>query len=190
MKAEPVKHVFYVSADQERQRIMIEILEGFGIKVECFASPWDCLKKLVFHSCDLLILERGANVLAFMSKARDFARHLPVLVIGHPSPRDILQAVKSDTDYFSGKAPDKLSFLYGVRSLDAGETCLLSERVSQLTETETRIAELLTSGMAIREISLNMRLAVKTIAFRRRGVLRKLGLRERPQVLPNDTIIE
>ena len=174
------KHVFLVDDEQDICQVVGTSLRQLGVKVTCFTSAADCLKKLRSQSCDLLIADvkmSGMSGLELLAQVKHLIPSLPVLIItGYGDVPMAVKALKLGALDFIEKPLDRESFLSSVESVLKEDTRVHSRPGEVLTKTEVKVLNLILQGKSTREIAKLRHRSVRTIEDERRRIMHKLGV--------------
>jgi len=155
------------------------MLERLGSKVSCFACAADCLEKLRFQRCDLLITDvrmPGMDGIKLLIEARRIIPLLPVVVItGYGDIPMAVRAMKAGASNFIEKPLERKGFLSIVESALKQIRPAKPRMGRPLTKAEMRIFRLLLEDKTNYEIAELLHRSVRTIEDHRHNIMRKFG---------------
>jgi FixJ family two-component response regulator len=174
------QHIFFVDDEPKIREVVCDTLEGFGYRVSCFTSGADCLARLVFQRCDLLITDvkmPGMDGIELMKKAKNLAPWLPVLLITDYGDIPMaVNALKAGAVNFIEKPLNRRSLLLATDS--ALKRVTLNDPVllgRELTKAEMRVLRLLLEGNSNKEAATLLHRSTRTVEWHRNRIMRKLG---------------
>lgn len=180
MKRKVKQHIFFVDDEPTLRKVIRRTLQRIGLKVSCFGSAADCLKKLRSVKCDLLITDvkmPKMDGIELLTEAKRIVPWLHVLVItGYGDIPMAVRAIKAGATNFIEKPLDRQGFLSTVELIlkqDVSSDPLLGK---PLTKTEVKILRFILEGKSSREIANLQNRAKRTIDFHRWKIYRKLGV--------------
>ncbi|MHC4692450.1 MAG: response regulator transcription factor [Planctomycetota bacterium] len=180
MKRKAKQHIFFVDDEPALRKVVRRTLQRTGLKVTCFASAADCLKKLHSVKCDLLITDvkmPKMDGIELLTEAKRIVPWLQVLVItGYGDIPMAVRAIKAGATNFIEKPLDRQGFLSTVELIlkrDVSTDPLLGK---PLTKTEVKVLRFILEGKSSREIADLQNRAKRTIDFHRWKIYRKLGV--------------
>jgi FixJ family two-component response regulator len=180
MKRKPKQHIFFVDDEPTLRKVVRRTLQRTGLKVTCFVSAADCLKKLHSVKCDLLITDvkmPKMDGIELLTEAKRIVPWLQVLVItGYGDIPMAVRAIKAGATNFIEKPLDRQGFLSTVELIlkrDVSTDPLLGK---PLTKTEVKVLRFILEGKSSREIADLQNRAKRTIDFHRWKIYRKLGV--------------
>ena len=173
------EHIFFVDDEQEVCRAVGRTLKQGGWKITCFTRAAECLKKLSFQRCDLLITDvkmPGMDGISLLTEVKAMLPSLPVLIItGYGDVPTAVAALKAGASDFIEKPLDRHSFLSTVELLLKGTPRIHPQVRKVLTRTEARVLQLILTGKSNKEIAGLRHRSVRTIEDQRRRIMHKLG---------------
>lgn len=176
----PKQHIYLVDDEPKIGKVVGEILEQFGLKVSYFVCAADCLERIVFQRCDLLITDvkmPKMNGLELLKEVRRLAPWLPVLVItGYGDVPTAIAAIKGGALDYIEKPLFKKSFLWKVKSILQQSTFDDSFIGKPLTKSEMKVLKLIIDGKSNKEIAHLLYRSVRTIEVHRGHLMHKLGV--------------
>ena len=180
MKNNSKQHIFFVDDQPNIGKAVKDSLEQAGLKVSCFTSAADCLAKLHFQKCDLLITDvkmPGMDGLELLAEVKRSMPSLPVLVItGYGDVPMAVKALKTGAIDFIEKPLDRQSLLSAVRS--ALKPTAQSDSLSDkgLTGMEVKVLRLILDGKSCKDIADVLHRSVRTIETHRSHIMKKFGV--------------
>lgn len=176
----PKQHIYLVDDEPKIGKVVGEILEQLGLKVSYFVCAADCLERIVFQRCDLLITDvkmPKMNGIELLKEVRRLAPWLPVLVItGYGDIPTAIAAIKGGALDFIEKPLVKKSFLWKVKSILQQSTFDDSFIGKPLTKSEMKVLKLIIDGKSNKEIAYLLYRSVRTIEVHRGHLMHKLGV--------------
>lgn len=177
---EGIKQVFADTADI---RVVAEAADGDAVLRYLHAPA---------HAIDLLVLDiamPGQDGLSVLSSLRRTHPQLPILVLStYPDRQYAVRCIKLGAKGYLNKSADPDDMVMAVRQIGAGGVyvspstaealALAVSRNSQgeaLSHREQQVYKLLTSGMSVGEISMQLGLASNTVSTYRNRILEKTG---------------
>jgi two-component system response regulator FixJ len=180
MLKKDIQHIFFVDDEPKLRQVIKETLEQLDLEVKCFSSGAECLEKLTFQRCDLLITDMRMpemNGIELMIKAKRIAPWIPVLVItGYGDIPMAVKAVKAGAIDFIEKPLEKETFLLKVKSILQKSTSTKQPRGRPLTKNEAGILKLVIDGKSSREIAQMLHRSIRTVEVHRSRIMQKLGV--------------
>ncbi|UCC96665.1 MAG: response regulator transcription factor [Phycisphaerales bacterium] len=174
------KHVFFLDDEPQVRDVVRETLEGVGIKVTCFACPFECLTQLHSQKCDLLITDLRMpekDGLQLLTDVKHTAPWVPVLMItGYGDIPTAVKAIKGGAVDFVEKPLGKGTFLRKVRSILQESTPARMTAGKPLTKAEMSVLRLVVEGKSNREIANLTHRSMRTVEVHRAHAMRKLGV--------------
>jgi two-component system response regulator FixJ len=172
-------HVFFVDDEPDVRSVVQKTLGRQGIKVTCFASAADCLRRLRLRKCSLLITDvkmPDMDGLQLLAEAKRRAPWLPVLVVtGYGDIPTAVRAVKAGATDFIEKPLERESFLATVESLLGQPANCVPVPARPLTRAEAKVLQLVLEGRSSREIASVLHRAERTVETHRRRIMQKFG---------------
>jgi len=173
-------HIFFVDDEPKIREVVGETLESVGFKVSCFACGADCLARLASQRCDLLITDvrmPEMDGVELLTEAKRLVPWIPVLLLtGYGDIPTAVRAIKAGADNFIEKPVDRQTLLSAVESALQQTTYLDPLLGRSLTRTEMRILRLLLDGNSNKETAMLLHRSMRTIAYHRNRIMRKLGV--------------
>lgn len=174
------QHIFFVDDNPEVRNVVGRTLKQVGAKVSCFACADDCIEKLRYQRCNLLITDvkmPGMSGIGLLREVKLLAPWVPVLVItAYADIPMAIEAMKEGALDFIRKPLNRESFLSLVRSVlkkNAGADRLLGK---PLTNRENIVLRLIMDSKTSREIADLLNVTIRTIEFHRRNIFKKFGV--------------
>lgn len=174
------QHIFFVDDNPEVRNVVGRTLKQVGAKVSCFACATDCIEKLRYQRCDLLITDvkmPGMSGIGLLREAKILAPWLSVLVItGYADIPMAIEAMKEGALDFIRKPLNRESFLSVVRSVlmkNTGADRLLGK---PLTNRENIVLRLIMDGKTSREIADLLNVTIRAIEFHRGNIYKKFDV--------------
>jgi two-component system, NarL family, invasion response regulator UvrY len=178
--------------------------DGFGEPIE-FGEAEDAdqaLQELARERWDLVILDismPGRSGLQALQQISESYRHTRVLVLSmHPENHYAIRALRAGASGFLGKLNAPSDLLAAVRQIIEGRTyCSASVQealtrqfdrsqgaaLDLLTPREFEVLRLLATGKSGKEVAAELRISVQTASTHRGNLIRKLGVRNFPELL-------
>lgn len=164
-----------------RKIVRLTLEEQLACRVTCFERAEDCLQALRDDqtSCLLLITDvkmPGMDGLTLLRQVRQVRPFLPILIItGHGDVPMAVEALKAGAVDFVQKPLNETVLVPVVES--ALKQSLASEWSSKpLTQSETRVLQLIADGRSNREIATELHRSVRTIERHRYQLMHKLNV--------------
>jgi len=164
-----------------RKIVRLTLEEQLACCVRCFDRAEDCLRALSDDqaSCQLLITDvkmPGMDGLTLLRQVRQVRPLLPILVItGHGDVPMAVEALKAGAVDFVQKPLNESVLVPLVES--ALKQGLASGFSSQpLTQSETRVLQLIADGRSNREIATDLHRSIRTIERHRYQLMHKLDV--------------
>ncbi len=180
MKRKAKQHIFFVDDEPTLRKVVRRTLQRIGLKVSCFGSAGDCLKKLRSVKCDLLITDvkmPKMDGIELLTEAKRIVPWLHVLVItGYGDIPMAVRAIKAGATNFIEKPLDRQGFLSTVEHILKQDVSANPHLGKPLTKTEVKILRFILEGKSSREIANLQNRAKRTIDFHRWKIYRKLGV--------------
>ncbi|MDH4239063.1 MAG: response regulator [Phycisphaerae bacterium] len=174
------QHIFFVDDNPEVRNVVGRTLKQVGAKVSCFACATDCIEKLRYQRCDLLITDvkmPGMSGIGLLREVKILAPWLSVLVItGYADIPMAIEAMKEGALDFIRKPLNRESFLSVVRSVlkkNTGADRLLGK---PLTNRENIVLRLIMDGKNSREIADLLNVTIRAIEFHRGNIYKKFDV--------------
>ena len=185
MKSEP--RVFVVDDDQAMRSSLEWLIESIGMKVKTYSSADEFLRSYYPGRAGCLLLDvrmpgmSGLDLQAHL--AREDSR-LPVIIItGHGDVAMAVKAMKAGAVDFIEKPfhdEDLLSSIRNALAFDEKQRSLQSQRaeiatrLAELTPREHEVMEMVTEGLANKEIAASLGVTAKTVEAHRARVMDKM----------------
>jgi FixJ family two-component response regulator len=181
--------VFVVDDDVEMREALSSLIASVGVRVECFASPSEFLRRPACPGPACLVLDvrmQGSSGLELQRQLRRAERHTPIIFItGHGDVPMAVRAMKAGAVDFLIKPFRDQELLDAIRqALDRGaaddvrhtEIMEMRAKYEQLTSRHREIVGQIVSGKLNREIARELGLSENTIKAHRRQIMKKLGV--------------
>jgi FixJ family two-component response regulator len=176
------KHkVFIVDDEESVLKAIEETLVTLGAEVTCFVNPVECLERLLWQKCDLLIADLkmpemdGIELLANVKSRIPWVRVL--VVTGYGDIPTAVRAVKAGAADFIEKPLDKSTLLRVVELILHDNDSANTAAGRPLTPTQIKVLRLILEGHSNREIAEMLKRSVRTIEVHRAHVMEKLGVK-------------
>jgi DNA-binding NarL/FixJ family response regulator len=183
-------------------RLLLERQPGLAVVAEA-GDGVDAVEQALVHHPDLCILDVGMPRMTGLQAAREIRAHLPqarVLILSmHDDERYLFEALKAGASGYVLKREADQDLVEAVRAVQRGEAFLTNaaERsiIRQwmadgakgpeipLTPREEEVVKLIAEAHTNAQIAEILHLAEKTVESHRANVLRKLGMRDRVQLV-------
>lgn len=174
------KHIFFVDDDLQMCKSACNTLKQNGFRVSCFDCAEDCIKKLPYDSCNLLITDEvmpGMSGTELLIEAKRIVPFLPVIVItGYADVPMVIRAMKAGASDFIEKPFDRRNLLLAVEyvlKLSAWSHQNLHEL---FTDTEVLILRYILDGKSTKEIAAVRKRAKSTIEDHRNNIYKKIDV--------------
>jgi len=188
MNGEPT--VFVVDDDQAMRNSLKWLIESIGMKIKTYGSADEFLSSYYPGRAGCLLLDvrmpgmSGLELQAYL--AREDSR-LPVIIItGHGDVAMAVKAMKSGAVDFIEKPfhdEDLLSSIRNALDFDEKQRALQSQRaqiaarLAELTPREHEVMDMVTEGLANKEIAAVLGVSAKTVEAHRARVMDKMRAR-------------
>jgi FixJ family two-component response regulator len=182
--------VFVVDDDPGVRRLVQNMVGALDVDCELFATAQQFLQVHDPSRSGCLVVDvrmPGMNGLELQESLAERGCRLPVIVISaHADVPIAVRAMKADAIDVLEKPFQKDELLERVQRalhIDAERRCddarrrAVRERIAALTTREREVLELLTQGLANKQIAYALDLGEKTIETHRAKLMRKLGVR-------------
>lgn len=182
--------VFVVEDDASQREATAALLRMNGLKVECFASAPDFLKKELPDTASCLILDvrlPGASGLNLQATLANSGVHIPIIfVTGHGDVPMTVHAMKAGAAEFLTKPFRQQDLLDAVhlalerdrnRRQQDQSLAQLRGNFERLTPREREIMAFVAAGLMNKQIAAKMGLAEITVKIHRGHATRKMGAR-------------
>ena len=179
--------VFIVDDDEALRDSLRWLIESVGLRVETHASADSFLQSYYPGQSGCLLLDvrmPGMSGLELQEQLESRSVRLPVVIItGHGDVAMAVRAMKAGAVDFIEKPFDDEVLLASIRralSLDAEQRrsraaqADILARLAQLTRREHQVMELVTSGMANKQIAAELNVSAKTVEAHRAHVMEKM----------------
>jgi DNA-binding NarL/FixJ family response regulator len=163
----------------------------------------EALEQALAHRPDVCILDVAMPKLTGLQAAREIKSHAPdtsVLILSmHDDERYVFEALKAGASGYVLKREADLDLVSAVRAVDRGEPFLTNaaERslirewmeegaegpAEPLSPREQEVVKLIAEAYTNKQIADTLHLAEKTVESHRANVLRKLGMRDRVELV-------
>jgi two-component system, LuxR family, response regulator FixJ len=188
MPADNAARVHVVDDDAAVRDSLAELMESAGLPSALYASAEEFLGKCCANAGGCLLLDirmSGLNGLDLQQELRARGVDLPVIVItGHGDVPVATRAFKQGAVDFVQKPFDPLELLDAVRAAlaqhertqecRAGRAAILA-RLARLSAREREVLDLVTAGLANKQIAAALHLAERTIEFHRAHLMEKMA---------------
>ena len=99
MKRKAKQHIFFVDDEPTLRKVVRRTLQRTGLKVSCFGSAADCLKKLHSVKCDLLITDVKMPKMDGVTVVKDLredkkCKGIPILLWTNLNENKVQETVK------------------------------------------------------------------------------------------------
>jgi len=172
------QHVFFVDDEPDICQVVSTSLRQVGMKVTCFTSAANCLKRLRSQRCDLLIADvkmPEMSGLELLTQVKSIVPSLPVLIVtGYGDIPMAVRAMKTGALDFIEKPLERESFLSVVKLALKRHPKSHPLVGKVLTRTEIKVLRLILDGKGNKEIAYLLNRSVRTIEDHRRHIMRKL----------------
>jgi len=185
MSTEPT--VFVVVDDQAMRRSLEWLIESIGMKVKTYDSADDFLSSYYPGRAGCLLLDVRMPGMSGLELQAHLAREdsrLPVIIItGHGDVTMAVKAMKAGAVDFIEKPfhdEDLLSSIRNALDFDEKQRSLQSQRaqiatrLAELTPREHEVMEMVTEGLANKEIAASLGVTAKTVEAHRARVMDKM----------------
>jgi FixJ family two-component response regulator len=180
--------VYVVDDDVSIRDALYHLMQVVGLKVECFASAQDFLKKNLPDVASCLVLDVRMPGLSGLNLQDDLAKagvHIPIVFMtAHGDIPMTVHAMKAGAAEFLAKPfrdQDMLDAVQlaierdrGRRALDNSHAALRASYAS-LTEREREILQLVAAGLMNKQIAAKLGVAEITVKIHRGNAARKMG---------------
>jgi len=174
------QHIFFVDDEPTICKAAGKTLEKLRTKVSCFTCAVDCIEKLRFQRCDLLITDvkmPGMDGIELLAEAKRIAPWLPILVVtGFGDIPMAVRAMKAGASDFVEKPLDRESFLATVESMLIGNNPSPLLLGKSLTKVERRVLHLVLNSKSNKEIANILCRSKRTVEVHRSRIMLKLGV--------------
>lgn len=194
MAAEPT--VFVVDDDAAVRESLAMLLESAGLRVESYVSAREFLAEGDLSRPGCLILDirmPGLSGLDLQDVLVERGVQLPVIMLtGHGDVPAAVRAMRGGAVDFLEKPFDSEVLLERIRQAferdaelrrDSATQAALAERLSQLTQREREIMELIVAGNANKVIALDLDISERTVELHRARIMRKMGARSLAELM-------
>ena len=190
MSYHPVNHhptVFIVDDDPAVRDSLRWLLESMRLKVLTFESAEEFLNYYTMHMIGCLILDvrmpgmSGLQLQQFLTKQK---HALPIIFItGHGDIPMVVRAMQAGAMYFLEKPFEDqilLDYVNEALALDKENQqarirlAMIQARISNLTEREREVMNLVTNNHSNKEIAEKLGVSVKTVEFHRSHMMEKM----------------
>jgi RNA polymerase sigma factor (sigma-70 family) len=185
MSTEPT--VFVVDDDQAMRSSLEWLIESIGMKVKTYGSADDFLSSYYPGRAGCLLLDVRMPGMSGLELQAHLAREdsrLPVIIItGHGDVSMAVKAMKAGAVDFIEKPfhdEDLLSSIRNALDFDEKQRSLQSQRaqiatrLAELTPREHEVMEMVTDGLANKEIAASLGVTAKTVEAHRARVMDKM----------------
>ena len=184
MKAETRKaRVVFVDDEAGIRKIVrLTLEEELPCSVTCFDNATDCLHALRDEQeyCNLLITDvkmPGMDGMTLLAQVRQVRPLLPILIItGHGDVPMAVKALKSGALDFIEKPLDEQVLLRAVKRALKHSVNIVDLAAAPLTDSETRILQLISEGRSNKEMARLLHRSVRTIERHRYQLMHKLNV--------------
>ena len=174
------RHIFFVDDEPKVRELVEQTLERAGFKVMCFAAAADCLEKLRFSSCDLLVTDvklPKMSGIELLAEAKRIIPSLPVLVVtGYGDVPMAVSAMKAGATDFIEKPLKRQVLLSAVEvalsQIKPAEVLLRKK----LTRAEMKVLRLILDGKTNKKTAQLLHRSISTIEVHRKHIMRKLAV--------------
>lgn len=174
------KHIFLLDYEPTICELLRENLEDYQFKVSYFEDPAECLSRLGFQKCDLLVIDMKnpeEDSLEILINVQHLVPWVPVLMItGYGNIPTAVKAIKAGAADFMEKPLDKKNFIMKVRSILKNNLAVQPELGTPLTLTERKILQLILNGMNNSEIANLLNRSIRTIEVHRAHIMHKFDV--------------
>ncbi len=188
MPADNAARVHIVDDDAAVRDALAELMDSAGLQSVLYASAEEFSGKCGANSGGCLLLDirmSGLNGLDLQQELRARGVDLPVIVItGHGDVPAATRAFKQGAVDFVQKPFDPLELLQAVqaalsqhertRELRAARAAILA-RLARLSAREREVLDLVTAGLANKQIATALHLAERTVEFHRAHIMEKMA---------------
>jgi len=158
-----------------------EMFETSGMYVRCFSLVTECLVRLCFQRCDLMIADLQMprkNGLRLLEQVKEQTPWVPVLIVtAYGNIPTAVRAIKGGAFDFIQKPFRKAYLMQKVNLALQQSRMVHPEAIRHLTPKEVAVFRLIVEGRSNREIAEKTNRHVKTIEAHRAGLMQKLGAR-------------
>ncbi len=176
----PRQKVFFVDDEPGVRKAVARTLEKLGVEVRCFASAAECLDRIPFQTCDLLITDvrmPGMDGIELVMQAKHLAPWLPVLVVtGYGDVPLAVRAMNAGAADFIEKPLHSQTLLKKVETILKQNAPRHPSAGRPLTKTELKVLTLVIQGNTNKQIARLLGRSVRTIEDHRLRIMRKLDV--------------
>jgi FixJ family two-component response regulator len=182
--------VYVVDDDDSLREALSHLMEVVGLKVECFATAQDFLKKKLPDVASCLVLDVRMPVVSGLNLQDDLAKagvHIPIIFMtAHGDIPMTVQAMKAGAVEFLVKPFRDQDMLDAVqlaierdRARREQDKFLaeLRAKFASLTQRERQVIELVATGRMNKQVAAEMGIAEITVKIYRGKAVRKMGAR-------------
>lgn len=178
-----------MEADNSRRCIFLvdvdpfvrEMFETSGMYVRCFSLVTECLVRLCFQRCDMIIADlqlHRKNGLRLLEQVKEQTPWVPVLIVtAYGNIPTTVRAIKGGAFDVIPKPFREAYLMQKVNLALQQSRKVYPEAIRHLTPKEVAVFRLIMEGRSNREIAERTNRHVKTIEAHRAGLMRKLGAR-------------
>jgi DNA-binding NarL/FixJ family response regulator len=136
---------------------------------------------------DLAILDVKMPKLTGLQATREIRRQAPevaVLILSmHDDERYVLEALRAGASGYVLKTQADTDLVAAIRAIERGETFPVPEAERTLTPREEEIVKLVAEAHTTKQIAAILHLSEKTVENHRANAMRKLGMRDRVELV-------
>jgi two-component system response regulator FixJ len=174
------KHIFLLNDGPTIREVLWETLEDYQFKVSYFEDSVECLSRLGYQKCDLLVIDLKnpeKDGLEILMNVQHLVPWIPVLIItGYGNIQTAVKAIKAGATDFIEKPLDKKNFVTKVKSILKDNLAARPELDTPLTPTERKVLQLVLNGMKNNEIANLLNRSKRTIEVHRAHIMHKFGV--------------
>jgi two-component system response regulator FixJ len=174
------QRIFFVDDEPKVRELVEQTLVRAGFKVTCFAAAADCLKKLRFSNCDLLVTDvklPEMSGIELLAEAKRIIPSLPVLVVtGYGDVPMAVGAMKAGATDFIEKPLKRQVLLsaveFALSQIKPAEVLLRKK----LTRAEMKVLRLILDGKTNKKTAQLLHRSISTVEVHRKHIMRKLAV--------------
>jgi len=174
------QRIFFVDDEPKVRELVEQTLERGGFSVRCFATAVECLEKLRFSSCDLLITDvklPEMSGIELLTEVKRFIPSLPVLIVtGYGDVPMAVRTMKAGATDFIEKPLKRQVLLsaveFALKQIKPAEVLLQKK----LTRAEMKVLHLILDGKTNKGTAQLLHRSISTIEVHRKHIMRKLGV--------------
>jgi len=187
------EHIFFVDDEPRICKEISESLKSRGLRTSCFTNPFDCLKEISSHRCDLLITDLkmpSIDGIGLMREAKLIQPWLPVLIItGYGDIPTSVMAIKAGAIDFLEKPLELETFFYKIKSILKQNHDVNKLMNRSLTKTEIKILKLVLKGLTNKDISHLLDRSKRTVETHRANIMRKFCVDNTVDLIKKSSLI-